>query len=113
MDAAKLDKYEAWTRELESRQRLLTLQRPGHLRLFAGMVAVSPAGFVWNAWVGVATLLTGIMCGLFGLYVVNVRAGDYRRELQQARREMRLLRTRLAPMGDGADHRGSGGALHR
>ena len=92
MDAAKLEKYEAWEKELTARQRLLAVQRPRHLRIFAGIVLLSPVGFVWSAWVGVATLLTGIMCGLFGLYVVNVRAGDYQRELVHTRREMEKMR---------------------
>ncbi len=96
MDAAKLVKYEAWIHELEARQRDHAARRPSHLRLFAAIAAVSVVGFAWNAWVGIGALLTGVMCALFGIYVINVREGDYERELRHARREVAELRARLA-----------------
>jgi hypothetical protein len=92
MEAERLAKYEAWILELEAREKKLAASRPRYARLFVAIPIVSTLGFVWNPWVGVGTLLTGIMCCAFGFYVVAVRADDYVRELRSMRAEVERLR---------------------
>jgi uncharacterized membrane protein len=93
---AQLAKYEAWILELEQRQRTLAGTRTGYLRFFTGALAASALGFFWNPWVGVGTLLTGIIFCAFGFYVVLRREGDYVRELAEARETTRSLRASAA-----------------
>jgi hypothetical protein len=92
MSAEQLEKYEAWIRELESRQKILASNRAAYLRGFVVALVVSAAGFFWNTWIGAATLFTGILFCAFGFYVVMVREGEYVRDLKHTRREVYRLR---------------------
>jgi hypothetical protein len=92
VSAEQVTKYEAWIRELEARQRTLAASRSGYLGFFAAMLVVSTLGFAWNAWVGAATLVTGILFCAFGLYVVLARDGQYTREIEATRRTVTALR---------------------
>jgi hypothetical protein len=91
VETERLEKYEAWVHTLESRQRELSSGRGMHVRLFLGFFVVSFAGFAFNRWIGIASVLTGMMCCAFGFYVVGVRANDYARELKVTRRELQQL----------------------
>ena len=92
MSAEQLEKYEAWIRELESRQKILASNRTAYLRGFVLAFALSALGFFWNTWIGAATLFTGILFCAFGFYVVMVREGEYVRDLKHTRREVHRLR---------------------
>ena len=89
---ARLAKYDAWIRELEQRQRTLAGSRLSYLRFFAGAGVVSCVGFAWNPWVGAGSLVTGVLFGAFGFYVVLRREGEYVRELGEARETAGRLR---------------------
>jgi Flp pilus assembly protein TadB len=91
-DLAQLAKYDAWIEELERRQKTLAGNRRGYLRFFAGALVASGVGFVWNTWVGVGTVVTGLLFFAFGVYVVLRREGDYVRELKEARETAERLR---------------------
>ncbi len=91
-DRDKLEKYQEAIRELEARQQELEKSRGGYMKLFAGLVIISLAGFFWNVWLGAATFITGALMGLFGAYVVRVRAGDYALELDHLRETVDDLR---------------------
>ena len=101
MSAEQLARYEDWIRELEARQATLAGSRRRYLRFFVGVMVASIAGFVWSAWVGAATLFTGVLFCLFGVYVVLGRERDYRDELAATRRTVRDLRRALATNGTG------------
>jgi hypothetical protein len=91
-DLEKLARYEEAIRELEARQGELEKNRAGYMKMFAALVVVSFAGFFWNVWLGAATFFTGVLMGVFGVYVVRVRAGDYALELEHLRETMEELR---------------------
>lgn len=91
-DQEKLAKYEEAIRELEARQAELEKNRGAYMKVFAVIVVASLAGFAWNVWLGAATLFTGALMGLFGVYVVRVRAGDYALELAHLRETVDDLR---------------------
>jgi hypothetical protein len=95
MSDAKISKYEAWLVELEARDAELARHRPGYLRLFGGTACASVLGFFWNVWVGVGSVLTGILVFVFGYYVLAIRRQDYAREIANARAELRRLREKV------------------
>jgi len=93
----QIEKYETWIRELEARQKTLAGSRQGYLRFFAGVLVASGAGFVWNPFLGAATLVTGVLFCAFGFYVVLGRERDYRDELVAMRRTAEDLRRAAGP----------------
>ena len=92
MSAEQVAKYEAWIRELEARQKTLAASRRRYLGFFVAALVASTLGFVWNAWVGAAGLVTGILFCVFGFYVVLARDGQYTREIEATRRTVTTLR---------------------
>jgi len=84
--------YEAAIRELETRQAELEKNRGGYMKIFVALAVISAGGFFWNVWLGAATLFTGALMCLFGVYVVRVRAGDYALELEHLRETVAELR---------------------
>jgi hypothetical protein len=95
MKRQKLAKYEAAIRDVEARQADLSRNRAGYMRLFAALAVLSLGGFFWNRWLGVGTLLTGVLIYVFGVYVVRMRARDYRFELEGLRETTEELRDEL------------------
>jgi hypothetical protein len=77
MSREQLVKYETWIREIERRRDDIASKRTGYLRFFVGMLVASNLGFFWGVWFGVGSLLTGILCCLFGFYTVLYREGEY------------------------------------
>lgn len=97
MSAEQAAKYEDWIRELEARQKALAGSRQRYLTFFAAALVASTFGFAWNAWIGAATLATGILFCAFGFYVVLARDGQYTREIEATRRTARALRRGAGP----------------
>ncbi len=91
----KLAKYEEAIRELEAREADLARSRGGYMKIFTALALVSLAGFFWNVWAGAATLFTGVLMFIFGVYVVRVRAGDYSLELMHLRETAEELRSTM------------------
>jgi hypothetical protein len=88
----RIAKYTAWLSELEARQRDLDARRPRLERIFLGALVASSGGFLWNLWIGAATLFTGVLVFVFGFYTLRVRARDYRSEIAQTRATLEDLR---------------------
>jgi hypothetical protein len=89
--AAQIAKYERWLGELESRRDRLAQNRDRYIRFFVGAMVASAAGFVCNAWIGIASLFTGGMVCMFGCYVVLLRGWEYTREIGECKRRIASL----------------------
>jgi hypothetical protein len=92
MTAERIAKLEAWIGELEARQRHLARTRGAWLRSFAVLAFLSFTGFLFGPWIGAACAFTGCLMAVFGVYTISVRAGDYERDLANARRDVTRLR---------------------
>ena len=99
MKRQKLVKYEEAIRDIEARSASLSQNRAGYMRMFALFVVLSFAGYFWSKWVGAATLFTGVLMFIFGVYVVRMRARDYRYELEGLRETADALREELEREG--------------
>lgn len=91
-DEKQLEKYEAWIREVETRQAELARSRDGYMRIFYVLPFLSLLAFFKNVGVGAAALFTAVLMSAFGIYTVLVREGDYELNLKQTRKTAAALR---------------------
>ncbi|HEY2516062.1 MAG TPA: hypothetical protein VGI39_34560 [Polyangiaceae bacterium] len=92
MSQEQVAKYEAWAARLEKSIGELSRQRRTFFAIFGGAVVVSFLGFFFGWWLGVATIATGIMVCVAGLYITTTRTWEYERELARTRLELRRLK---------------------
>ena len=92
MSAEQIAKYEAWATRLEENLASLARQRRTFFVIFGGAVVVSALGFFYGVWLGVATIATGIMVCIAGVYITTTRAWEYERELKRTRFELRRMK---------------------
>ena len=88
MSEEKIEKYEAWAKRLEENIMSLARQRRTFFFMFYGAAAISAFGFFFGAWLGVATLATGVMVCVAGVYISTTRTWEYERELERTRYEI-------------------------
>jgi len=91
MSEEKIAKYEAWATRLEENIVSLARQRRTFFFMFYGAAAISALGFFFGAWLGVATLATGVMVCIAGVYISTTRTWEYQRELERMRYEVHKL----------------------
>jgi hypothetical protein len=92
MSTEQIAKYEAWATRLEENIASLARQRRTFFTMFFGAVVLSAFGFFFGMWLGVATIATGVMVCVAGLYITTTRTWEYERELESTRREVRRLK---------------------
>jgi hypothetical protein len=92
MNEEQLAKYEAWAARLEQNIAELARQRRTFFGIFFGAVVVSALGFFFGWWLGVATIATGIMVCVAGVYITTTRTWEYERELARTRLEVKRLK---------------------
>jgi hypothetical protein len=88
----QLAKYEAWTAELEQRRERIIRERSGYIRILTGILIASNVGFFWGWWVGVGTLVTGLLIFGYGWLTVMGLEWDCINEIESMRRGTELLR---------------------
>jgi uncharacterized protein (DUF58 family) len=92
MSIEQVAKYEAWAAQLQGNIESLARQRKTFFRMLAGFVAVSALGFFFGAWLGVATIATGVMVTVAGVYITTTRTLEYQRELERTLFELERMR---------------------
>ena len=92
MNEEQILKYEAWIRRLEENIASLAQQRRTFFFIFFGAAVLSLLGFFFGWWIGVATIATGVMVCVAGVYITTTRTWEYQRELERTRRDMARLR---------------------
>jgi hypothetical protein len=84
-------RYSVWEAKLCENIAALARQRTLFQWVFFGGLVLSALGFVFGAWFGVGSIVTGIVwCGT-GLYLTIMRGKQYREELSRTRAELRRL----------------------
>jgi hypothetical protein len=93
MSEEQVEKYQAWVARLEQNIAELARQRRTFFMIFFGAVILSSLGFFFGWWLGVATIATGIMVCVAGLYITTTRTWEYEKELARTRLELKRLKS--------------------